>query len=182
MSEERFTILAVCTANICRSPLMELALAQRLPSERFEVASAGVRGWDAQPMEQMAATEARRLGLDPDAFASRPVNAHLITSADLVLTATRQHRSEVLGLAPAAIRRAFTLREFAALIDLVDQGVQDPRVLVAEAAIRRSLGPAEVDVDDPYRREPEVHRSTADQIAKAAAKIAARLASGPADA
>lgn len=175
MSGERFSILAVCTANICRSPLMELSLSGALSHADFEVASAGVRGWDAQPMETMAAMEAKRLGLAPEQFRSRRVTAHLVASADLILTATRQHRSEVLGLAPSAIRRSFTLREFAALLDLVDDADASPREVVAQAAIKRSLAPADIDVDDPYRQEPQVHRGIADQIAAATAKIAARL-------
>ena len=34
-------------------------------------------------------------------------------SADLVLTATREHRSAVVGMAPSAVRRTFTLLELA---------------------------------------------------------------------
>jgi protein-tyrosine phosphatase len=46
MTAHRFAILAVCTANICRSPMMEALLRARLDPRQFEVASAGVKGWD----------------------------------------------------------------------------------------------------------------------------------------
>ena len=169
----RFTILAVCTANICRSPLMEILLRDGLDAERFEVASAGVRGWDAQPMDPSAAAELARLGHSADGFASRAIASDQVASADLLLTATREHRSEVLATNPQALRRSFTLLELAALTELVDG--DDPAALVAQAAQRRSLAPAAVDVRDPYRRGPDVHRATADQIDVAVATIARRL-------
>jgi protein-tyrosine phosphatase len=172
----RFAVLAVCTANICRSPIMEILLRERLDRERFEVASAGVRGWDRQPMDPSAATELQRLGHASDTFRSHPIDSYLVESADLVLTATREHRSEVLAVSPKALRRTFTLLEFAALAELtelVEAG--DPEALVARAAQRRSLAPTDVDVRDPYRRGADVHRATADQIDAAVATIAQRL-------
>lgn len=173
MSQQRFAVLAVCTANICRSPLMEILLKAQLDSARFEVASAGIRGWDRQPMDSMAAMEAKRLGHSAEGFRSHPIGSYLIDSADLILTATRAHRSDVLAMTPQALRRSFTLVEFAALTELVDAA--DPVELVAQAAQRRSLAPAHADIGDPYRRGPEVHRATADQIAAAVNTIAAKL-------
>lgn len=173
MVDQRFGILAVCTANVCRSPMIEILLRDGLDPARFEVASAGVRGWDSKPMDQAAALELGRLGHSADAFRSHPIDSYLVDSADLVLTATREHRSDVLALNPKALRRSFTLIEFASLTALVDG--DEPAALVRQAALRRSLAPAEVDIRDPYRRGPDVHRQTADQIAEAVATITERL-------
>lgn len=173
MSTRRFAVLAVCTANICRSPMIEILLRARLDDTRFEVASAGVRGWDRKPMDSMAALELARLGHSAESFRSHAVDSYLLDSADLILTATREHRSAVLSMSPQALRRSFTLVEFAALTELVDGS--DPADLVAQAAQRRSLAPADADVADPYRRGPDVHRTTADQIDVAVATVAARL-------
>lgn len=169
----RFAVLAVCTANICRSPIMEILLRDRLDRQRFEVASAGVRGWDRQPMDPSAAAELQRLGHASDTFRSHPIDSYLVDSSDLILTATREHRSDVLVTNPKALRRTFTLLEFATLSGLVEAG--DAQSLVASAAQRRSLAPADVDVSDPYRRGPDVHRATADQIDAAVATVAQRL-------
>lgn len=173
MVDQRFAILAVCTANICRSPMIEILLRDGLDPARFEVASAGVRGWDRKPMDTMAALELSRLGHSADAFRSHPIDSYLVESADLILTATREHRSDVLALNPQALRRSFTLVEFAALTSLVDG--DEPAELVRQAALRRSLAPAQVDIKDPYRRGPDVHRQTADHIAEAVTTITARL-------
>lgn len=173
MASDRFAILAVCTANICRSPLMEALLRGRLDAGRFEVASAGVRGWDRQPMDSMAKLELVRLGHSAEAFRSHAIDSYLVDSADLILTATRAHRSDVLAMNPQALRRSFTLVEFAALTGLVD--ADDPRSLVAQAALRRSLAPADTDIADPYRRGPDVHRAVADRIAESVEIVADRL-------
>ena len=178
MVDRRFTILAVCTANICRSPMIEILLRTWLDPNRFEVASAGVRGWDRKPMDPDAAAQLERLGQSAGSFQSQAIRPRLVGSADLVLTATRTHRSDVLALNPQALRRSFTLVELAALTALVDGDT--PAELVAQAAQRRSLAPAEADVRDPYRRGPDVHRETADQIAAAVATISARLNAFPA--
>ncbi|MCW2770998.1 MAG: low molecular weight phosphatase family protein [Aeromicrobium sp.] len=169
----RFAILTVCTANICRSPLMEFLLRAQLDATRFEVASAGVRGWDRQPMDTMARMELLRLGHSADSFRSHAIDSYLVDSADLILTATRAHRSDVLAVNPQALRRTFTLIEFAALTGLVE--ATTPRELVAQAALRRSLAPSDADIGDPYRRGPDVHRAVADQIAAGVGTISSRL-------
>lgn len=169
----RFAVLGVCTANICRSPIIETVLRDQLDDDYYEVASAGVRGWNDKPMEAMAAMELMRLGLTPGTFRSHPINDYLVDSASLILTATTGHRSEILGTAPEALRRTFTLVEFAQLVESVE--ADDPASLVAEAARLRSRARGNLDVIDPYRRKPAVYRAVADQINEACLTIAQRL-------
>ncbi|WP_229051949.1 hypothetical protein [Aeromicrobium sp. Leaf350] len=171
--QHRFAVLAVCTANICRSPLMEMVLRDRLDPSHFEVASAGVRGWVDKPMDAMAAMELMRLGLTPGSFRSHPIDDYFVDSAGLILTATSDHRSEILGGTPEALRRTFTLVEFAQLAPSVE--ADSPEELVAEAARLRSRARGSLDVVDPYRRKPAVYRTVADQIDAACATIAERL-------
>ncbi|CAN5219365.1 low molecular weight phosphatase family protein [soil metagenome] len=158
-----FNILLVCTANICRSPLMELSLRAALDPERFAVSSAGVHGWDAAPMDKDSARQAHRFGLKTDEFRSRPLQASYVDNANLVLTATREHRTQVLQLSPRALKRTFTLKEFARLgMAQADLPLNE---LVAAAARKRStLGAAPLDVGDPYRESYEVHARVADEI------------------
>jgi protein-tyrosine-phosphatase len=170
---KRFTILTICTANICRSPMMEIMLRDRLDPQRFEVASAGVRGWDAKPIDSMVVMELARLGHEAAGHESRTLDVHHVDQADLVLTAAREHRASVLAMSPRALRKTFTLREFAALVeDIEADSLQD---LVVEASRRRSMAPTDVDVPDPYMREPGVHTAVADQIAAAVDVVAGHL-------
>lgn len=164
----------MCTANVCRSPLMELLLRQRLDPATFEVASAGVMGWRSAPIDSMVRLELARLDIDGSDFRSQPLRMEHVGASDLVLTATREHRAAVLDLDPSALRKTFTLLEFAALAE--DHAAGTLPELVADSARRRSTGPARADVPDPFRRSPAVHRSTADLIDAATASIARSLA------
>jgi protein-tyrosine phosphatase len=169
----RFSILTVCTANICRSPLIELLLTARLDTPRFEVASAGVLGFSEKPMDTMSAMEALRLGLDPFAFRSRALTPELLGMASLILTATRDHRAEVLEMNPQALRRTFSLTEFAQLVDAVEG--ENIAELVRAASSRRGVVQHAPDLPDPYGRSPDVHRKTATMIEGAVDVISLRL-------
>ncbi|MGB0114946.1 MAG: hypothetical protein WBP59_17130 [Ilumatobacteraceae bacterium] len=175
MSQARFAVLAVCTANICRSPIIEIALRSRLDPDRFEVASAGVEGFIDRPMDAMSEMELMRLGLAADGFASQRLNGYLVRAANLVVTATVDHRRRILEEEPRAMRSSFTLLEFAALCTLIDDEALTCPELVAAAAARRQEVKGSLNIGDPYRRSPRVHRETADQIAEATQVVAERL-------
>ena len=110
-----FTVLAVCTGNICRSPVMELLLRAQCDSS-ITVSSAGTSGLPSWPMSQPMAALLARDGQDPHAFASQRLSPTLLLGAQLILTATAQHRTQVLEMEPLALRRCFTLREFVRLL------------------------------------------------------------------
>jgi protein-tyrosine phosphatase len=180
-----FQILVVCTGNICRSPMVEHLLRDALtaepssPAAAFEVGSAGVRGWDGAPMDPPAAAELRRLGGDPSGFRGRSFSAALGGRADLILTATADHRRLVLQEVPQALRRTFTVLEFAHLVSAVD-GVAgaagSPSELVSRAAAQRGAARIDAyDLGDPYGRSADVHRRTADLAKAAVATISSAL-------
>ncbi len=173
-------ILVVCTGNICRSPLAERLLRARLAdrlgagSERIVVTSAGVRAVVGSGMTAQAAAELRALGGDDHAFVSRQLTVGLLAEADLVLVATRQHRSEVVSLAPGAVRRTFTLRELhrllrdADLSGLPQEPAERVRGLLAVAVARRGLVPPldgrDDGVADPYGLSAQAYATTTQQI------------------
>jgi protein-tyrosine phosphatase len=178
---EPFSILVVCLGNVCRSPLAERLLRMRFEqmlgdgASAVRVSSAGVRALVGDPMHESSAAELRRLGGDPAGFVSSQVTAARATGADLVLTATRDLRSRVLEEAPRALKRTFTIREFAAL---ASNGSERRRVssaadLVAQAASwRGSAQILEYDVPDPIGRSAEVHREVAEILDPACEAIA----------
>ena len=167
-------ILTVCIGNVCRSPLMEQLLRARLP-EGTTVTSAGVRAMVGYPMEPTALAELHRLGGDADGFVARQLTTSLAREADLVLTATADVRSRVLLEAPGALRRAFTVREFAFLAEQAPAEL-DATELVAWAAANRSLASGEeLDIVDPMGRSAETHRLAADLVDDATARIAKQL-------
>lgn len=171
-----FRILFVCIGNVCRSPLGERLLAARLPDSGFEVASAGVGAMVGAAMTPEAAVHLRAHGGSDAGFAARSLIPSMTAESDLVLTATRAIRSRVLEDSPAALRRTFTVREFAALLDVVPAQA-DPRALVGAAAQARSQAmPDGHDIPDPYGRGEEAHAVAARAMAEAVERIAAALA------
>jgi len=165
---ETFRVLHVCTGNICRSPLaehlMRAGLRDRLgvEADRFVIESAGTWGHTGAPMEPFALTTLATFGHDGSSFQARELVAEHVADADLVLTATREHRAAAVVLQPRAAKRTFTLREFDRLLSLVDPAtlptgdrVERARALVQAAAAHRGLvrpdTPADDDLEDPYQ-------------------------------
>jgi protein-tyrosine phosphatase len=130
-------------------------------------------------MDPPAAAELRRLGADAAAFRARAFTTALASRADLILTATTDHRRLVLEAAPGALRKTFTLLEFASLVSSVDpvrEASGNPSELVRRAALHR--GDARLqdyDVADPYGRAVEAHRQMADVVSSATRSIATAL-------
>jgi protein-tyrosine phosphatase len=186
-----FSVLVVCLGNVCRSPLAERVLRLRLaelpdgPAGAVGVSSAGIRALVGAPMDETAAAELRRLGGDPAGSVSRQLQRAMVEEADLVLTATRQLRSRLLEDEPRALKRTFTIREFAALAAPEVLGGLRPATLtelVSRAATSRSAVAVDgYDVPDPIGRSPEFHREVADLIDEACTGIAAALAAAGGD-
>jgi sulfate adenylyltransferase len=154
-------VLFVCTANICRSPYLELRARQLLgPDSGVEVSSAGTDGFDAAPVSDTMAAEFAQRGTDVGAFRSRAATGALVDAADLVLTAEAGHRTRLLEDRPAAFRKIFTLGQFVASAREADPSLNG-RALLEALQIRRVPPSPEHDVDDPYRRGPEAARRAA---------------------
>jgi len=181
-----FKILVVCLGNVCRSPMAERLLQRHLgellgdAAAAVAVTSAGVRAAVGAGMDDLAAAELRRLGGDPDGFVSRQLEPEMANEADLVLTANRDLRSRVLEEAPRALKRTFTIPEFAAIA--VSDPMSEPRVigtqdLIARTASWRGSVPVEVyDVPDPVEQSAQVHRQVADLLDDACTTIARTVA------
>jgi protein-tyrosine phosphatase len=132
----------------------------------------------------------RSSGAQEGAFAARRLTEKLVKEADLILTLTRAQRSLVVDLWPAAVRRTFTLREFARLLQQVDpraipDGTPAERLLAAMplAAAQRGLvhTPAEDDdVVDPYQLREQVYAESFAEIAAAVKIINSTLMPGSA--
>lgn len=103
-SDSRFTVLFVCTANVCRSPMAQAVLAGRLPSIR--TLSAGTLAVSGLPAHPCAIDVVRGAGLgDLTAHRSRRVDPALVGDADLIFCMQDEHRDALLGRMPFAAGR-----------------------------------------------------------------------------
>ncbi len=161
-------VLFVCTANICRSPYMELRAGAFLADDAtaIEFASAGTHGFRDHGVDATMAGVLSRRGVSDEqiaAFRSRPLTRQLINAADLVLTAETVHREYVLEEAPGAFRKVFTLGQFADTVARVDASVTGQQ-LVTYAGHRRASAAAQHEVSDPFSRGRAANEHCADQI------------------
>lgn len=107
-------ILFICTANICRSPVAEGILRQRLEADGlddFTVSSAGT--W-AQLRRGAASTSIKLLaeqGIDISPHRAREVTRELIEEADLILCMESGHAEALRVEFPEAVERIFLLSE-----------------------------------------------------------------------
>lgn len=177
-TETPFRILAVCTGNICRSPMVERLLQQAFTSIApgdFEISSAGTNALVGAPIDTQVAELIRVFDGDPEGFRARQLNHRILEGQDLVLALTREHRSRVIEMAPALLRKTFTLREFARVIRTVngDQSLNAPQrwrsVLPAVTRARSAhpLEPSGDDVVDPFRHPSEVYQQMTRELVPA---------------
>ncbi|PRH79724.1 protein-tyrosine-phosphatase [Streptomyces solincola] len=198
-----FRILHVSTGNVCRSPITERltrhALGHRLGGAAVDTAggliveSAGTWGHEGAPMEANAEAVLADFGADASGFTGRELLDEHVIRADLVLTATRDHRAQVISMGHSAGLRTFTLKEFTRLVRAIDPAtlpdplhdgmVERARALVRAAAALRGwlLAPsAEADeVNDPYGAPITYFRSVGDEINEALEPVVTALTGVP---
>lgn len=109
------SILVVCTGNVCRSPYIERLLRSRLVETNISVSSAGTAALVGSDMDPHVARRLTYLGGDSTEFEARQLTAGMVNAADLILCATRQHRSQVVRMTPRALRRTYALPDFSDL-------------------------------------------------------------------
>ncbi|WP_244934445.1 low molecular weight phosphatase family protein [Mycetocola zhadangensis] len=188
-----FSILTVCSGNICRSPMAEQLLRTGLAQhEGIRVSSAGTVGLIGHPMDAQAAALAAQLGVtDTGSHIARELDAPIVGDAQLVFAMAREHRRAVVELEPRAARRTFTIREFARIVtEITDDDLAEVAALPATDAparlsaavavvasmrgmVDRPASPEDDDVIDPYRRTADVYERSASELRPAVNAVVA---------
>jgi protein-tyrosine phosphatase len=104
-------ILILCTGNICRSPMAEALLRQRMEhsGRDVEVRSAGVGALEDQQADPPAQVLMQTRGLDISAHRARQVTPALARWADLILVMESYQREALLDIDPTARGKTFLL-------------------------------------------------------------------------
>lgn len=173
-------ILVVCTANICRSPVAEAALRAALEGSGIEVSSAGTHAEHGRGADPVAAEYVRRELGRRLVHHARLLTPELAGAADLVLTMTSAQRTLVAELAPRAVRRTFTLRELAKIVEVLPEAgaAEDLRAFAQRSGrLRRTALTAspDQDVQDPFGSTTAAYAVSFGQILDGSARIGAAI-------
>jgi protein-tyrosine-phosphatase len=119
------SVLLVCSANQCRSPLAEVLLRQALdgaaPQEAWRVESAGTWALPGLPATEYSRQEARRHGLDLSRHQSQPASCELLAQFDLVLAMEKEHQRQLQTACPKQAAKVRLLSEaVGAVFDIAD--------------------------------------------------------------
>ena len=114
------SILVVCTGNICRSPMAEAILKDRLRAPHKRIASAGIAALVGHPADPLAQEVMQDHGQDIAEHRGRQVNALLLSAADLVLALDESHRRWMVEQFPQFRGRVFKLGKWRGDRDVAD--------------------------------------------------------------
>lgn len=93
-------ILMVCLGNICRSPLAEGILKDKLDPSRFTVESAGTGGWHVgNPPDPRSVDIAKKRGIDISQQRAQQFEASFFDRYDLIFAMDQSNFQDLKGLA-----------------------------------------------------------------------------------
>ncbi len=122
MSEAVLSVLFICTANICRSPMAE-ALFKRILEERrqadpsipaeWRIGSAGTWAREGDPASTGSQMVMGEKGIDLSSHRSRCVTKEMLEEYSLSLVMERNHKEALQAEFPELANRIFLLSEIA---------------------------------------------------------------------
>lgn len=183
-----FLIVTLCKGNVHRSALAAALLRQwaewYLPPElagSVFVSSAGFAAPVGARMGSRVLKLASALGADGSTHRAAQVDDRVLARADLVLVASRHQLEKVLGRAPSALRKTFTIREAGRIGESLQAppptSIGDLRRVVEQLADSRTGGASAAadDIIDPQGRGDEAYLQMAQEEVAPLARIGALL-------
>jgi len=165
-SGDPFSVLFVCTGNICRSPTAE-ALArrelERYPGVPIQVSSAGSHALEGNPAASRSMLAAATRGANLERHFARELTRRRVRAADLILCMAAEHRPFVLSYDRGAANRTFLLATFARVASQWDWLATSPAELVTLAAEHGREQEGD-DIDDPLGHPAEAYAACAERL------------------
>jgi protein-tyrosine-phosphatase len=108
-------VLFVCTANMCRSPIAQGLMQDKLRREKLadqmRAESAGVWTQNGRPATDLAVRVLADRGIDIAGHRSRVITPEIVRDAALILTMTRSHAEAIRAEFPLARDKVHLLAE-----------------------------------------------------------------------
>lgn len=159
-------------------------------NSQITVRSAGTYALNgaAMPHEAVKLLAERGVPITND-HRAREIDPEMIARADLVLTMTLGHRQEVIEMQPSALRKTFTLREFARVLTVMSKedadSVSTPppfafsELVTSVSSYRGIVGSNPIEkndeVIDPYKSSPKVWQQSLNQMIPALDVLSAEI-------
>ncbi|MCS7248497.1 MAG: low molecular weight protein arginine phosphatase [Anaerolineales bacterium] len=107
------SVLFVCTANVCRSPMAQglflAALGENV--DHWRVESAGVAAVEGAPASQKTLELLAERGIDLSSHKSRPVDRYLMEQFNLILVMEHRHKQILQSQFPQFASKVYLLSE-----------------------------------------------------------------------
>ena len=125
------SVLIVCTANRCRSPMgmtfLREIIRKRFPGEDWKIESAGTWTQRGQPALDVVQKYMATRGFDLSSHRSRPVTAPLLRSFQLILTMERGQMEALKVEFPEISSRVFLVSDMPGIgSDVIDPRAKTP--------------------------------------------------------
>jgi protein-tyrosine phosphatase len=175
-----FSVLHVCTGNICRSPMSERILAGLTGEDVFNHGAGIAAFHEGEGMHATSMDELESRGYDYEGFKARHIDRAHIEASDLILVATTGHLEYIDERFPEATGKTFLVRPFGSMAadllpELPDGDVATRgKALVVAADARRGDYP-ELNLSDPWGMHRGAFTQVAGQLEDALKAVATAL-------
>jgi protein-tyrosine-phosphatase len=107
------SVLFVCTANICRSPMAMGLMRARIKEEKdeWQIDSSGVWAQRGYPVAQYTQEVLKRRGVDLSNYGSKSLTTEMIQQFNLILTMERNQQEALQHAFPQYIGKIFMLSQ-----------------------------------------------------------------------
>lgn len=109
------SVIFICTANMCRSPMAEVIFRSKLNGRADEgawkVASAGVWGMDGNGASSGCVAAVGKMGLDVSGHRAQSVSRELLEQFNLILVMERSHLEALRAEFPELRERIYLLSQ-----------------------------------------------------------------------
>lgn len=142
------SVLFVCTANVCRSPMATALFQNRLmhlaDRQTWRIESAGTWARNGLPVPRHVETVMGEWGLTLQQHRSRMIQPQLVTTFDLILVMEKGHREALRIEFPQRAHRVVLLSELAGyrydIADPINGSLDDVRATAHELAALLARG------------------------------------------
>lgn len=116
-------LLAVCTANLCRSPMAEGLLRHYITraglADQVMVQSAGTFASPDKPAISFTVEAMAQRGIDISSHRTRQITPELLRMADLILVMDEEHRRSIFYHSPGYLTKTFLFSELSGASEYV---------------------------------------------------------------